>query len=481
MPSIESSDEYPLFNDWIKIDENALLNTTSLEGTAICDTMPDFRNPLPFDGDGAPGATLPGVFPSIFGKSTDGVVFLYDRHLTFYENSVENMVSFIETPCLFFDHKLIHNLCALFGLTFPFSQLPDGGGSLAINTYGKTKCHNVKRNFYNEENCKLSYLSTACAANTEPKKVIVLDDANLAGIRSQSSGRKLYVVTNLTLSDVYDESTGFSAPCADTNRLQWSRWIKDESDTECENVANLGDGTLKLFQDMIDSRGLVGDFNEDIVDVNRDHKLCDVSDKEKRYLGKVKSLDGTCWKHIHQSEMNVYDLTGADESMYAINGNMATIMSMEIFSSSIESNFTVVGRFGDHVEIDNNSIPSPLNNQEIQDTYMSLEYNPQGHSVLVCGSPSEIASDPFHGDNGFDVVAPEIRSKSVWELSGQKNTIWTDLTLNSKDQLRAKMAWSLSQIVSVGLPDGSESSSDFEETEERLAFYDFFVKNGFGW
>ena len=232
---------------------------------------------------------------------------------------------------------------------------------------------------------------------------------------------------------------------------------------------------------MIDSRGLVGDFNEDIVDVNRDHKLCDVSDSEKRYLGKVKSLDGTCWKHIHQSEMNVYDLTGADESIYAINGNMATIMSMEIFSSSIESNFTVVGRFGDHVEIDNNSIPSPLNNQEIQDTYMSLEYNPQGHSVLVCGSPSEIASDPFHGDNGFDVVAPEIRSKSVWELSGQKNTIWTDLTLNSKDQLRAKMAWSLSQIVSVGLPDGSESSSDFEETEERLAFYDFFVKNGFGW
>ena len=101
LPSIESSDEYPLFNDWIKVDENALLNTTSLEGTAICATMPDFRNPLPFDGDGAPGATLQGVFPSIFGKSADGVVFLYDRHLTFNENSVENMVSYLK-PCLLF-------------------------------------------------------------------------------------------------------------------------------------------------------------------------------------------------------------------------------------------------------------------------------------------------------------------------------------------------------------------------------------------
>lgn len=246
-------------------------------------------------------------------------------------------------------------------------------------------------------------------------------------------------------------------------------------------MANLGDGTLKLFQDMIDSRGLVGDFNEDIVDVNRDHKLCDVSDRDKTYLGKVK-VDGTCWANVHQSEMNVYDLTGADESMYTINGNnMATIMSMEMFSSSIESNFTVIGRFGDHVDIDN-TLPSPLDNQGIQDTYMSLEYNPQGHSVLVCGSPGEIASDPFSGDNGFDVVAPEnLRSKSVWELSGQKNTIWSELALNAIDQLRMKTAWSLSQLISVGLPESSEFSSNFEETEERLAFYDFFVKNGFGW
>lgn len=100
LPSIESSTDYPLFSEWIKSDENALLNTTSLDRT-MCANLPDFRTPLPsFDGAGSPGLTMPGVFPSIFAKSYDEeigseVVFLYDRHLVLLENTVDNPVSFI--------------------------------------------------------------------------------------------------------------------------------------------------------------------------------------------------------------------------------------------------------------------------------------------------------------------------------------------------------------------------------------------------
>ena len=99
LPSIESSSDYPLYSPWIKSDENALLNTTSLDDNGLCSdaAMPDFLNPLPWDEDGAP----PGTFPSVFAKSVDSetgneVVFLYDRHLTFYENTVENPVSIVK-------------------------------------------------------------------------------------------------------------------------------------------------------------------------------------------------------------------------------------------------------------------------------------------------------------------------------------------------------------------------------------------------
>ena len=323
------------------------------------------------------------------------------------------------------------------------------------------KCHNVKRNFYNEDHCKLSYLHTACSADTKPKEVIILNEANVEGIRIDTR-KKLYAVTGLTLSDVFNANTGFNAPCASTNRLQWSRWMKDESDTVCENVANLGNGTLKLYQDMVDTRDH-WDFNDYIVDALRDHRICDIADQSKTYLGKVKASDGSCWHHVHQSEMNVFDLSAADKESYTISGNIATVTSMDAFNNGIAS-LPVLGKFRDHVEIDT-SVPSPLNDQEVQDKFKTYEYNPLGKPVLMCGSPEEIASDPFYGDQGFDVVTPDnsgLRSRSEYELAGQKHTIWTEFALNAKDQLRMKMAWSLSQIVSVGLPSSTGSASGYE-------------------
>lgn len=94
--SMEDPTEYdPLFAQYIKADENAMLNSTSLDGTTECNELPDFRNPIPYSAEG----TLKGAFPSIFGTTTDpngnAVVMIYDRHLTLYENTVENPVSIV--------------------------------------------------------------------------------------------------------------------------------------------------------------------------------------------------------------------------------------------------------------------------------------------------------------------------------------------------------------------------------------------------
>ncbi len=90
-----------------------------------------------------------------------------------------------------------------------------------------------------------------------------------------------------------------------------------------------------------------------------------------------------------------------------------------------------------------------------------------------------MASDPFYGDRNFDAGRPEntgYRSFSIWEYAAQRHTTWTDIALRAPDQLRQKMAWSLSQIVAVGLP---RSGMVFnEETKNYLAFYYMFTNHG---
>ena len=62
--------------------------------------MPDFRNPIPYSAEG----TLSGVFPTIFGITMDPdgneIVMIYDRHLTLYENTIENPVSCVIIVCV---------------------------------------------------------------------------------------------------------------------------------------------------------------------------------------------------------------------------------------------------------------------------------------------------------------------------------------------------------------------------------------------
>jgi hypothetical protein len=54
--------------------------------------------------------------------------------------------------------------------------------------------------------------------------------------------------------------------------------------------------------------------------------------------------------------------------------------------------------------------------------------------------------------------------------------VWTNVALLSQDQLRQRMAWALSQIVTLG-KGGVERNG---ENEPFLNYYDIFVRNAFG-
>ena len=185
-PAVEkASEDFPLFTAWMKDDENAMLNSDSLESSTQCDGFPSFRQPeaVAVEYDDAPQSILPTVFGRSLNPDT-GVeeIFAYDPHLFLYENT-------------------------------PDKPLADGGGQLVLDTYNPLQpgkqviCHNVHRAYDNEDGCQLSYLDTACSPGAEPQETIVLDRTNLEGINALT-GRNLYAVTGLTIDEEFDVEEG---------------------------------------------------------------------------------------------------------------------------------------------------------------------------------------------------------------------------------------------------------------------------------
>jgi hypothetical protein len=455
---------HPLFAQWIHPDENGLLNTTILEGTDECIGHPNFRQPLPGNERDAP----PGAIPTVFGRSVDSVtgethVFAYDPHLALKENTIEN-------------------------------PLLNGGGDLVMDTDDlvagtQVLCHNVEMNFLNEKKCQLSYDEKSCRPNTTPKRVIVLNDANLSSI-TQMTGRKLYAVTGFSLHDI-NNSTGmpyFRPPCRPGKRT--TRWIKDTNNQECANTAGLGLMSQKAFRDIIDaatSNNAAQYYNPNIVDVTRNVLECDEQDVQKYDMGNVKASDGSCWTNIHPYEQSVFDLTDLNTTEYTIvRENLASISTSVLYEKFIIVNnitaYPLLGKFGDHVILDGTEV-APLDDETVQKSHKTLNYNPSGGAVLMCGSPNEVGSDPFHGDQEFDVVIPEAsgyRTSSIWQLSAQRHTTWTHLALHAQDQLRQRVAWALYQIVSVGIINRNGNRVFWEKTEPYIELYDQFVRHAFG-
>lgn len=462
-PVIDNPDAYNhIFEEWMGYDEHAILNTTSLEGSDQCDGFPNFRKSEILNPDHGPGRVWK-VKPTVFGKTADGHTFAYDPHLALPENTVEN-------------------------------PNPDGGGQLVLDSDGLTgfsnyngmydgtqvMCQNSVKTYLNEDHCKLSYLPSACEPDTKPNRVIILNDENLAGIRALT-GKKVYAIEGLPLLTDYSVTTGYNAPCGTTKyKGQTSRWIRDEDDQVCANTANLGSVSYKIFRDIIDARDR--NLSPNIVDATRTYRTCDSTDENKLDMGKIKATDGSCWRHSHHHEKDVFDFTSSSVDQYVNSGTSTVSMPLTAFNSL--SNKVLLGKLDEHVFVDIDSpskeqrvvisnVPLLLKDENVQNAFMTAEYNPALTPVLVCGSVDEVASDPTLGERGFEHVEPEgtgYRSKNIHRYSAQRHTIWAYLAMNANDQLRMRTAWALSQIVAVGLP--GSGMTFFEPTEDVRTFFD---------
>jgi hypothetical protein len=370
----------------------------------------------------------------------------------------------------------------------------DGGGAVLRETANlftpeyAAQCSNSPRTFLNEDSCLLSFEETACIPARSwddeqylPEFYLNLSSELLREIYTETGGgvegtKYLYAIDGLRV----EEDPDVDPPC---ERQTTSRWIPVSCTGEASSlhpkVADIF-GQLLTYND---------DDNEFVRDVwNWSDEECPASEYMKKGF-EVEDLNGTCWRNVHPDHLNVYDFTPwtlnhpggpARIKQFALNG-LTTLMfpaSHEMVRwSDNKYDFGTAGRLGDTISF--YDLPSSLRNQQLFDLFgfstETITYTPS-NGVIVCGSPFEVANDPFlggsQGRGAFDSLNSNLQFTDNEDFLRQKRIVWTEAVLNGEDQLRQRVAWALSQILVI-----SPNAIDEGElvTESMTAFYDIFV------
>ena len=73
--------------------------------------------------------------------------------------------------------------------------------------------------------------------------------------------------------------------------------------------------------------------------------------------------------------------------------------------------------------------------------------------TMVCGSPYEVANNPFNGGNtargAFDAASDFYQTSKKQLLASQKRSSWLQAVMTDIGQLRQRAAWALSQIFAI--------------------------------
>ena len=144
----------------------------------------------------------------------------------------------------------------------------------------------------------------------------------------------------------------------------------------------------------------------------------------------------------------------------------------ETFGGGTDIEF--VAKLGDSIPY--RDLPSNLKTNTIAEYFGASTDQNEGGGVVVCGSHGEIANDRSLREQ-FDVrhdLEGRVTSSSV--MNNQRHVIWYELGLKAPDQLRQRMAFALSEILTI-VP---QSIDAFAQTEVYAKYYDIFVKHAFG-
>jgi hypothetical protein len=139
------------------------------------------------------------------------------------------------------------------------------------------------------------------------------------------------------------------------------------------------------------------------------------------------------------------------------------IRPVERYSYAITSRVNQGARYGDLIVLDQfaeqmrlNTNPTVLKAMAMDVAELTLSNKVatnRGGGTLVCGSPNEVAPDPYL-DDYFDVINRDLDCigcmNSYGDYSKQKATVWAMNALEGEDQFCQRMAWSLYELLNVG-------------------------------
>ena len=99
---------------------------------------------------------------------------------------------------------------------------------------------------------------------------------------------------------------------------------------------------------------------------------------------------------------------------------------------------------------------------------------PNNGGVVICGSPNEIAPDPYEDDT-YDVQNRKVQSHRI-DYINQKRSLWVESVISANDQLCQRNGWHLHKIFATQ----TDANADASNTETNVQVLDGFVRNCWG-
>ncbi|CAK9106685.1 unnamed protein product [Durusdinium trenchii] len=322
-----------------------------------------------------------------------------------------------------------------------------------------SSCSTVPRSFLNEDSCRLL---PGCSPLTQELLLVPLTVEHLSQFHTVG-GRYVYVVSGLRAT---------ASPCD-----KISRWKKLSCGAGC-TASSLEGGIGEQLSLALANEEQQGDVRD--IDV-----FCSGVDP-----GVTVQVREDFFQHVHGDENNVYDFTDwvlhhpggpSRITQFASTGFILAFPSWHgmdrwdrgLAAEVVQPNF--VGRYGETVYFHNlpESMQTPTMASFLGESKQDLTFSE------VCGSPGEVANDPWrghqytflqdhHGDSNID---GDTDFAMIDRLG--KTTVWTMHALYAKDQLRQRMAWALAQIYVI-------RAQHDPEVEAWVNYYDIFVRHAFG-
>lgn len=352
------------------------------------------------------------------------------------------------------------------------NPLMDGGGPIVkqtilneeeaaggrYNSFRQVKCMNVPMNPFNMEDCRTSDNPEACSTYDPPFVDIELTADSFKRIYDATGGgapgtRYLYAIRGLRQEM---GSIPYATPCSPGTT---SRWMKD---TNCN--FSVDSATAAIFADLLKKSD--DDTNPYVRDISFPLTGISCSAGERDSFGFSVREGNQCWTNVNQWHYSVFDFTdwiaahpGGDEQIqqFAVQNAEPFILNfpdshpMSRFYNTKDSYLIEVGRLGDAILFPD--LPDVLLTQDLAEEFeVSALVKSLGPSV-VCGSENEVQNEPAKFGNlkqgAFDAITTDGRSSGDSTFWPQRQTVWTMIAMNGADSFRQRVAWALSQIVTM--------------------------------